>query len=68
MHSIATIAAIVDQHAEDAAFLWLRRRREIDGSILDETDIGRIDQRLDANIEGLMAAGKAGWDAAMLIG
>ncbi|MFC3321618.1 hypothetical protein [Mesorhizobium cantuariense] len=64
MHRVATIAAIVDQHAEDAAFLWLRRRREIDGSILDETDIGRIDQRLDANIEGLMAAGKAGWDAA----
>ncbi|RWO45808.1 MAG: hypothetical protein EOS11_09395 [Mesorhizobium sp.] len=64
MHSIATIAAIVDQHAEDAAFLWLRRRREIDGPLLDETDIGRIDQRLDANIEGLMAAGKAGWEAA----
>ncbi|MER9582034.1 hypothetical protein [Mesorhizobium sp. M0276] len=64
MDRVATIAAIVDQHAEDAAFLWLRRRREIDGPILDETDIGRIDQRLDANIEGLMAAGKAGWEAA----
>ncbi|MBZ9776995.1 hypothetical protein [Mesorhizobium sp. CO1-1-8] len=64
MHSVATIAAIVDQHAEDAAFLWLRRCREIDGPILDDTDIGRMDQRLDANIEGLMAAGKAGWEAA----
>ncbi|MGX9572518.1 hypothetical protein [Mesorhizobium sp. f-mel] len=64
MHSIATIAAIVDQHAEDAAFLWFRRRREIDGPLLDETDIGRIDQRLEANLEGLMAAGKAGWEAA----
>ncbi|TPJ40067.1 hypothetical protein [Mesorhizobium sp. B2-6-5] len=64
MHRVATIAAIVDQHAGDAAFLWLRRRREIDGPILDETDIGRIDQRLEANIEGLMAAGKAGWEAA----
>ncbi|TIT80208.1 MAG: hypothetical protein E5W57_03750 [Mesorhizobium sp.] len=64
MHRVATIAAIVAQHAEDAAFLWLRRRREIDGPLLDETDIGRIDQRLDANLEGLMAAGKAGWDVA----
>ncbi|MGX9115352.1 hypothetical protein ACWTU6_01450 [Mesorhizobium sp. BHbsci] len=64
MHSIATIAAIVDQHAEDAAFLWFRRRREIDGPLLDETDIGRIDQRLEANLEGLIAAGKAGWEAA----
>jgi uncharacterized protein (TIGR02270 family) len=64
MIHVATIAAIVDQHAEDAAFLWLRRCREIDGPILDETDIGRIDQRLEANLEGLMAAGKAGWEAA----
>ncbi|PAQ10962.1 hypothetical protein [Mesorhizobium temperatum] len=64
MHRVATIAAIVHQHAEDAAFLWFRRRREIDGPILDETDIGRIDQRLEANLEGLMAAGKAGWEAA----
>lgn len=64
MYRVATIAAIVDQHAGDAAFLWLRRRREIDGPILDETDIGRIDQRLEANLEGLMAAGKAGWEAA----
>ncbi|WP_287067630.1 hypothetical protein [Mesorhizobium sp.] len=64
MLRVATIASIVDQHAEDAAFLWLRRRREIDGPILDETDIGRIDQRLEANVEGLMAAGKAGWEAA----
>lgn len=64
MHRIATIAPIVDQHAEDAAFLWLRRRREIDGPIFGETDIGRIDQRLEANLEGLMAAGKAGWESA----
>ncbi|TIL78774.1 MAG: hypothetical protein E5Y89_14400, partial [Mesorhizobium sp.] len=64
MHRIATIPAIVDQHAEDAAFLWLRRRQEIDGPILDETDIGRIDQRLEANLEGLMAAGNAGWVSA----
>ncbi|MGX5846257.1 hypothetical protein ACWGTO_04185 [Mesorhizobium sp. PL10] len=67
MHRIATIAAIVDQHAEDAAFLWLRRRQEIDGPILDETDIGRIDQRLEANLEGLMAAGNAGWAAAQAL-
>jgi uncharacterized protein (TIGR02270 family) len=64
MQRIASIAPLVAQHAGDAAFLWLRRRREIDGPFLDETDIGRIDQRLDANIEGLMAAGEAGWQAA----
>jgi uncharacterized protein (TIGR02270 family) len=64
MQRIASIAPIVAQHAGDAAFLWLRRCREIDGPFLDETDIGRIDQRLEANIEGLTAAGEAGWQAA----
>lgn len=64
MQRIASIAPLVAQHAGEAAFLWLRRRREIDGPFLDEIDIGRIDQRLEANIEGLMAAGEAGWRAA----
>lgn len=64
MQRIASIAPLVAQHASDAAFLWSRRRREIDGPFLDETDVGRIDQRLEANIEGLMAAGESGWRAA----
>ncbi|MER8695794.1 hypothetical protein NKI77_22315 [Mesorhizobium opportunistum] len=64
MQRLATIPAIVDQHAEDAAFLWSRRRREIDGPLLDEIDIGRIDQRLDANLQGLFASGEAAWAAA----
>ncbi|MBZ9961177.1 hypothetical protein FJ959_22985 [Mesorhizobium sp. B2-2-4] len=64
MLRIASIAAIVDQHASNAAFLWFRRRHEIDRPILGETDIGRIDQRLNANLDGLMASGKAGWEAA----
>ncbi|QIA24478.1 hypothetical protein [Mesorhizobium sp. AA22] len=64
MQRLATIPAIVDQHAEDAAFLWSRRRREIDGPLLGEIDIGRIDQRLDANLEGLFASGEAAWAAA----
>ncbi|TPM05436.1 hypothetical protein FJ960_13665 [Mesorhizobium sp. B2-3-11] len=64
MQRVASIAPLVAQHAGDAAFLWLRRRHEIDMPFLDETDIGRIDQRLEANIEGLMAAGESGWQAA----
>jgi len=64
MARVSSIPAIVDQHAEDAAFLWIRRRNEIDGPLLGETDIGRIDQRLDANLEGLMASGRRAWDTA----
>jgi uncharacterized protein (TIGR02270 family) len=65
MERLATIPAIVLQHVEDAAFLWSKRRREIDGTMLGEVDIGRLDQRLDANLEGIFASGKAAWDLAI---
>lgn len=65
MQRLATIAAIVAQHVEDASFLWSRRRHEIDGQILGEVDIGRIDQRLHANIEGMIASGEAAWKLAL---
>ncbi|MFK0689362.1 hypothetical protein ACFX5Q_14305 [Mesorhizobium sp. IMUNJ 23033] len=64
MQRIATIPAIIEQHVEDAAFLWHRRAREIDGPVMGAFDIGRIDQRLDANLDGLFAAGQAAWDLA----
>lgn len=52
------------EHAEEAAFLWHRRRIEIDGHRLDEEGVGRIDLRLGANLDGLAAAGPAGFEAA----
>jgi uncharacterized protein (TIGR02270 family) len=64
MLRVATIPAITAQHAEEAAFLWLRRSNAMDGHLLDETGTGRIDQRLEANLEGLEAAGHAGWEIA----
>lgn len=64
MIRVATITAVVEHHAQDAAFLWSRRRREIDGPVLGEDDIGRIDQRLDANLEGLFASGSKAWRVA----
>ena len=62
--SVAAIPLLVRQHAQDAAFLWVQRAREIDGPLFAEADVGRRDQRLDANIEGLAAAGRIGRDIA----
>jgi len=62
---VATIAAMVEQHAGDAAFLWVRRRAEVCGRRFGETDLGRLDQRLTAHLAGLTAAGEAGWSAAL---
>jgi uncharacterized protein (TIGR02270 family) len=65
MQRVATIAAIVEQHAGDAAFLWVRRGAEVRGRRFGETDLGRLDQRLTAHLAGLVAAGEAGWSAAL---
>ena len=62
---VATIAAMVEQHAGDAAFLWVRRRAEVRGRRFGEADLGRLDQRLTAHLAGLVAAGEAGWSAAL---
>lgn len=64
MHRVAHIPRLTDQHAGEAAFLWHRRRIEVDGHRLDEIGIGRLDLRLDANMDGLSAAGIGGWQAA----
>jgi uncharacterized protein (TIGR02270 family) len=65
VRKVATIAGMVEQHAEDAAFLWSLRRAEVDGRRFGEADLGRLDQRLTAHLAGLVAAGEAGWEAAL---
>lgn len=61
---IASIPALVRQHAQDAAFLWTQRMAEIDGPLFSAEDVGRRDQRLAANIDGLVAAGPKGREIA----
>lgn len=65
MRRVAVIPAIIEQHFGDAAFLWSQRARQIDGRLLGEAGIGRLDQRLEANLVGMAEAGAAGWDLAL---
>ncbi|TIX71818.1 MAG: TIGR02270 family protein, partial [Mesorhizobium sp.] len=58
------IEHIVEQHAEDAAFLWLQRDRAVDAPDLYLKDLNRLDNRLEAHIDGLRIAGEWGWHAA----
>lgn len=61
---IAAIPLLVRQHAQDGAFLFDLRAGQVSGPAFDETDLGRRDQRLAANLEGLAAAGDIGWSIA----
>jgi uncharacterized protein (TIGR02270 family) len=57
------LAKVVAQHAEEAAFLWVLRdgaSRRADHGL---TQLARVDDRVDAHLDGLRVAGDAGWSA-----
>ncbi|UVK44049.1 TIGR02270 family protein [Mesorhizobium sp. AR07] len=58
------IEHIVEQHAEDAAFLWLQRNRALDAPDQYLRNLNRLDDRLEAHIDGLRVAGEWGWHIA----
>jgi uncharacterized protein (TIGR02270 family) len=58
------IEHIVGQHAEDAAFLWLQRDQTSRAHDRHAADLARLDERLEAHVDGLRIAGEWGWDAA----
>ncbi len=61
---MGSIPIILDMHAEDAAILWIQRDRAVDAPHFNRKFLSRLDERLEANLDGLRVGGKAGWDAA----
>jgi uncharacterized protein (TIGR02270 family) len=57
------IPHIIDQHAEEAAFLWLLRRNAIYAPHYNLKDLAKLDNRVEAHIDGLRIAGDYGWEA-----
>jgi uncharacterized protein (TIGR02270 family) len=58
----AVIPDIIDQHAEEAALLWLLRDAAICAPHYNLSDLAHLDHRVEAHIDGLRVAGDAGWD------
>jgi len=58
------IQDIIYRHAEDAAFFWLQRDRFVRAPDAYLEDIQNIDQKIRAHVNGLEAAGQAGWKTA----
>lgn len=56
---------IVEQHAEEAAFLWLLRDKAVDAPHYKRHHLARLDERVEANLDGLRVAGEDGWRIAM---
>ncbi|NUO48021.1 MAG: hypothetical protein HOV80_04110, partial [Polyangiaceae bacterium] len=60
------IRVIVEQHAEDAAFLWSARSAALEAPDTRLEDLVRMDERIEANLDGLRIAGHAGRRVARL--
>lgn len=58
----AVIHHVVQQHAEEAAFLWMLRDEAALAPHYTSADLTGLDGRLDAHIDGLRIAGDAGWE------
>jgi uncharacterized protein (TIGR02270 family) len=59
------IQHIVEQHAEEAAFLWLLRDAAVDAPHYDLKDLARLDERVEAHMDGLRVAAEPGWEIAL---
>ena len=55
---------IVGQHAEEAAFLWLLRAAAVRAPHYRLKDLAKLDNRVEAHVDGLRVAGEAGWQLA----
>ena len=56
------VDTIVYQHAEEAAFLWSTRDNAVLRPHYSLKDLARLDNRVEAHLDGLRVAGDAGWD------
>lgn len=57
---MTTISHIITQHLEEVAFLWLVRESGIEAPNYSLTDLGKLDDRVDAHLDGLRIAGEGG--------
>lgn len=55
------IPLVLEQHAEEAAFLWILRDGAVHAPHYLLSDLARLDQRLEAHVDGLRIAGPHGW-------
>lgn len=58
---MAVIATILDEHADEAPFLWVQRTAAVHAPNFSPVQLADLDERLDAHIDGLRVAGDEGW-------
>jgi uncharacterized protein (TIGR02270 family) len=59
--SALIIEVVVEQHAEEAAFLWTARDRAVYSPNYSLKDLSALDERVEAHLDGLRVAEQFGW-------
>lgn len=59
---MTVIPDIVSQHVEEAAFLWLMRSNATHQPHYALKDLVKLDDRVEAHLDGLRVAGEPGWE------
>jgi len=54
-------AEICEEHASEAAFLWMLRDRAVHDLQYDRVELGELDERVEAHVDGLRLAGDLGF-------
>ncbi len=62
---VPIIPFIIEQHSENVSYLWQQRDWAIREPHYSLKDLTHLDDRLEANIDGLRIAGDVGWDICM---
>lgn len=59
------VPPVLSVHAEDAAFLWLQRDNAVRAPHYSLADLAKLDNRVEAHLDGLRVASDAGWELAL---
>ncbi|MGO8902369.1 MAG: TIGR02270 family protein [Isosphaeraceae bacterium] len=58
------IPYIIEEHADEAAFLWGLRGHSVLAPHFTLSSLAKLDNRLEAHVDGLRVAGQSGWEVA----
>ncbi len=61
MPQAQVVLPVLEQHAEEAAFLWLLRSAAVVAPHYGLTDIAELDMRVEAHLDGLRIGAETGW-------